>query len=187
MDSEKQGLTLLEVERSVSDDVDRPSTSQSVDRGHFGENLACLDLNPSRTASTLEINHETTLFDIKEGLMALTGSFKRFVDANTCNANVNVEREDEQLFTIVRPNMNMSRFTNPRKRAREYFDEQYPYVLPTTHLLGKIMRKLCLLLFQTTLKVHVQGTARLILEALICPRFFQRKGSQIHLRKLFLN
>ena len=123
MDSEKQGLTLLEVERSVSDDVDRPSTSQSVDRGHFGENLACLDLNPSRTASTLEINHDTTLFDIKEGLMALTGSFKRFVDANTCNTNVNVEHENEQPFTIVRPNMNLSSVTNPRKRAREYFDE----------------------------------------------------------------
>ena len=91
MDSEKQGLTLLEEEKSVSDDVDRPSTShQSVDRGHFCENLACLDLNPSRTASTLEINHETTLFDIKKGLMALTGAFKRFVDANTCNANVGV-------------------------------------------------------------------------------------------------
>ena len=123
MDSEKQGLTLLEEERSVSDDVDRPSTSQSVDRGHFDENLACLDLNPSRTAFTLEINHETTFFDIKEGLMALTGSFKGFVDANTCNANVNVEHENEQPFTIVRPNMNMSSVTNPRKRAREYFDE----------------------------------------------------------------
>ena len=74
-------------EKSVSEDVDlivRPNTSQSVDRGHFGENLACFDSNPSRTASRLEVNHETTLFDIREGLMALTGSFNRFVDVNTC-------------------------------------------------------------------------------------------------------
>ncbi len=56
--------------------------------------------------------------------MALTGSFRRFVDANTCNANMAyVDHENEQPFTIVRPNMNMRSVANPRKRSREYFDE----------------------------------------------------------------
>ena len=125
MDSEIQQPTLLDEGKSVSEDVDmidRPNRSQSVvDTGHFGENLACFDSYPSRKAYRLQSNHQSTLFDIKEGFMALTGSFKRFIDASTCNAHV--EHENEQPFTIVRPNLNMSSVANPRKRSREYFDE----------------------------------------------------------------
>ena len=143
MDSEIQEPTLLDEEKSVledvdSNDIDRPNTSQSVDRGYFDENLASFDSNPSRTASRLEINHETTLFDIKEGLMTLNGSFKRFVDANTCNANVNAdEHESEQPFTIVRPNMNRSSVTNPRKCSREHFDETFSICPSHNSFVGK--------------------------------------------------
>ncbi len=66
----------------------------------------------------MEINHDNTLFDIKEGLRALTGCFQRFVNANTCSS---VEQENEQPFTIVRPDM--SRVTNLHKRSREYSEE----------------------------------------------------------------
>ena len=191
MDSKNQGLTLLEEEKSVSDDVERPSTSQtqSVDRGHFGENLACLDLNPSRTASTLEINHDTTLFDIKEGLMALTGSFKRFVDANTCNTNVNVEHENEQPFTIVRPNMNLSSVTNPRKRAREYFDETVSICPSHNSFVGKDNEEeaLSAVVSDNPNGARARGSTSDSRGIDLSSLFFQRKRSQIHLRKLFLN
>ena len=106
--------------------------------------------------------------------MALIGSFKRFVNANTCNANRNVESDHEQPFTIVKPNMDIDSVANPRKRSRENFQE----TVPTTHLLGKIMkRKLFPLLFQIILSMQVQRAAHLILEALICPHSLQMEIS----------
>ena len=62
MDSEIQEMTILDGEKSVM--LDRLNASQSVDTGHFPVNLRCFDSNPSRTASSLEIKHERTLFFI---------------------------------------------------------------------------------------------------------------------------